>query len=180
MQGLTKIVIAFTVACLLLATTPVRASDNSQETDNNIENDPACRTLNYFLVGAAMTLLPQGGKQAITAGLGLAGIGLTADAIQAKCEEEVEDFIDYYERNPINYNDFVRQQCYGNPFACPGNLSTNPASCNTFIVCSPYMITGRGGLSIADVISAITHIDMAYQLGSWEPVLPPPDYQDPY
>lgn len=135
----------------------------------DIENNPVCRSVNYFIVGAAATHLGRGAQSAIVAGAALAGVGLGADSIQRRCERELEDFVRYYEENPVDYDDFVENHCGGNPFNCPGGWSANPASCRTFINCAPFIIDiSAPGVSISNVIGAIHHIDLANHWGSWD------------
>ena len=169
---------------LLFSLPTLAVASESDAIRDDIQNNPVCRSINYFIVGASAFHLTRGAESAIVAGAALAGVGLGADSIQERCERGLEDFVRYYEENPVDYNDFVENFCDGNPFNCPGGWSNNPASCGTFINCAPFVIdVSVPGTSISSVMGAIHHVDMAYYWGSWDGPRgydpDPPPYFDP-
>lgn len=156
------------MALALLMPTGAMASDSGDGIRDDIRNNPVCRAVNHFIIGAAATHLGRGAHHAIAAGAAMAGIGLGADSIQQRCEREIEDFVRYYEENPVDYSEFVREHCHGNPFNCPGGWSANPATCQTFMNCAPWIIdVSAPGVSVSNIIGAIHHIEAAYYWGSW-------------
>lgn len=88
----------------------------------------------------------------------------------AKCSMSFQDWNNYYIENPIDYNEFVREQCYGNPLNCPGTLNVgDPTDCSTFIVCSDYSgVVGSGGFSFNDLVAPFGILEMQIQYNSWQ------------
>lgn len=87
----------------------------------------------------------------------------------AKCSMSFQDWNRYYIENPIDYNDFVRDTCNGNPLNCPGALNVrNPTDCSTFIVCSDYSGIGGGGFSFNDLVAPFSILEMQVHYNSWQ------------
>ena len=165
-----RIAVLFILACFVL---PASASETPGEIDHDIENNPVCRGVSNFIVGASAVFLFRGANAAVAGGMAAVMIDGLTGSIQDSCQRELEEFVDYYERNPIIYDDYVREECGGNPFNCPGNFGTAPSSCGTFMVCTPYIFDyDHSGVSISRLSSTIQNIGLAYQLGGWGPVLP--------
>lgn len=176
-------VVVFLMAAFLLPWSFAAASQpGGGGSENVMENDPACKAVGAFVSAAGTVPLIRGVNAAIQTGLAAAGIALFSEPLAKKCEKNMQEIIDYYRHNPIGYDDWMRDHCGGSSFNCPGELSVNPATCGTFIVCAPYTVDVAGpGVSILEFMGGMQVIDMAYQFGSWGPVPDPggPPYYDP-
>lgn len=171
------------MAAFLLPWNHAAASDSGDGGSGNVmENDPACRAVGAFVSAAATVPLVRRANAAIQTGLAAAGVALFSEPVQRQCEKNMQEIIDYYNDHPLTYDDWLRDHCGGNPFNCPGDMSVNPATCGTFMVCAPYTVDLTGpGVSVMEIIGGMHVIDMAYQFGSWGPISDPggPPHNDP-
>lgn len=108
-----------------------------------------------------------------------AAVGGSA-AFSGRCERSLQDFIDYYDENPIDYDAFVRDECGGNPLTCPGNYNNPndpyaewPQNCYGLVVScamplprSPYG-TSFTGMSVNDLLDAMTFLGISRSNGYW-------------
>lgn len=98
---------------------------------------------------------------------------LGSAALAAKCDN-------YYvslekQKNSFDYDRFVRTVCGGNPYACPNGLNSMgsfpdaPQNCDSFIVCNvPLAVKSDTSLTVQDLISAGTFVDLSYQARYWD------------
>jgi hypothetical protein len=100
-------------------------------------------------------------------------VGLGSDALAAKCENYYESL--ERQKDSFDYQQFVDDVCGGNPLACPngynsmGDLPTTPVECSTYVVCSvPHVVGPYQSLTVNDLISAGTFVDLSYQAGYWD------------
>ncbi|WP_127347212.1 hypothetical protein [Pseudidiomarina mangrovi] len=87
----------------------------------------------------------------------------------AECSMSWQDWANYYKSNPVNYNDFIKEHCGGNPLNCPGTYNVDqPMDCSTFIVCSDYAVDVLNGpFSVNDLVAPFAQFEMQYYYNDW-------------
>lgn len=138
-----------------------------------------CDTVSVFIGGAAGAGIGASANLAISAGLGAVGAQLGDSVLSGRCQRSLKEFGEYYQKNPVNHIDFVRDQCGGNPLNCPGNLNphnpwqNSPFECWLVINCGangirdPATIGPFNSVSVNDLISAMTFVDISISYGYW-------------
>lgn len=173
MKRFVHLVIFFGVVALLIPCEGIAQTQQQRQVDSDIKNNPVCRAVSAFTVAVAFAPATRNIETALGIGLAAAGIEISgaSDWAQQKCERGLQDFVDYYERNPVDYDDFVREQCGGNPYNCPGTFNVNqPSGCSYLIVCSPFTVSNEAfahRVSVEDMVHSLQITRNAVVTGNW-------------
>jgi|AntRauMinimDraft_4_1070384.scaffolds.fasta_scaffold09849_1 hypothetical protein len=92
------------------------------------------------------------------------------ELMSTKCEKNLTEWNDYYKENPIDYNEFVRDACDGNPLTCPGGGTWavgNPQDCSYYITCMPDNPALGGAFSVNDLIMSVSHFKTSWDDNTW-------------
>lgn len=147
------------IVLLLLGSTQVQAA----------EDHAPCQALGVFIgaVGGYAAGGPAG--PAIQAGLTAVGASFGDAALSASCSRAADEFAEYYQQNPVDYDDFVENQCGGNPANCPGNLSPfpSPYDCVEMIDCIGGRVPSGYSVSVQDLIDGAYYVQISLQNGYW-------------
>lgn len=167
-------IVALLFAMTLLS--PGAAFADDEDGPDLSQHEMACRGLLSFTAGAVTMVSTGSPGLAITAGLSYMSNATPDSPVMTKCIDAFKRYEQTYRDNPVDYEDFLRRFCNGNPNNCPGNLSVsrfddweNPRDCTKFIVCSMEILrrTSPEGVSVQDVINAIHFVGYSVNYGYW-------------
>lgn len=92
------------------------------------------------------------------------------ELMSRKCEKNLTEWNDYYKDNPIDYDEFIRDHCGGNPLTCPGGGSWavgNPQDCSYYMTCMPGNPSLGGAFSVNDLLMSTSHFKTFWNENTW-------------
>lgn len=152
------------------------------------ENDPVCSGLSHglsALAGHGIGALTR--SQAVSVFLAGFAAGTAGPYLSERCTNWLNEFAEHFSENPVDYDEFVRNYCDGDPFACRGNLGLpqnpweDPYECILIIDCSSGGLPDEDsplfsqGMSANDFVKLVDHAYYSYYAGYW---LPAPSFID--
>lgn len=159
---------------VLILFTPVTGAARESQLPEGYENstglDVLCKGMDAAIVGVSQ----------LTAGVRAAAAVFTAFELwdiatenvysrSAECSMSWQDWANYYKNNPVDYDEFIKEHCGGNPLNCPGGYNRDqPMDCSTFIVCSDYSFDVLNGpFSVNDLVAPFARFEMQYYYNDW-------------
>lgn len=131
--------------------------------------DVVCKGLALSMVAISAVNIYSRAATAIFAGKEVYDITTEGTySASAKCSMRFQDWNNYYLENPVSYDEFVRDRCYGNPLNCPGGLNIGaPSDCSSFIVCSDYSSIQNQPFSFNDMVAPFAILETQVYYNNW-------------
>lgn len=159
-------VVAVMGLCMMLQTGKANANVPGEVTTGCKAVGLALSALGGYAVGKPFGPAAISMATAVTGGLGAAALSEKCENYYLSLQRQMDNF---------DYERFVKEVCGGNPMACPngynsmGSLPTSPSNCSTYVVCSvPHVVGPLQSLTVNDLISAGTFVDLSYRAGYWD------------
>ncbi|KPD21996.1 hypothetical protein [Idiomarina abyssalis] len=156
------------IMCFLILFSAHSSANNDNEEYEGLSTH--CRGVAAAITVTA-SLLPQTrAAQVAVAITGGVSEFMADEVMSKKCEKNLIEWSEYYSENPIDYDDFVRNNCNGNPLTCPGGGTWGigqPQDCDYYITCLPGNPTLSGPFSVNDLIVTTSHFSNFWETNSW-------------